>query len=134
MVLSDGDADCDRIPDSFEIERWLDPLDPGDADEDSNGNGLTHYQEYVLGIEPSSPPNRFSVGSAFSPKGASELTLPGKAGRLPRMMRTLDLAEPSWVEVDSTGPLETDRGISLADALPFDRAFYKIEVTLPWCP
>ena len=43
-----GDADCDGIPDAFD----LDPNDPSDALLDPDGDGLNNAEEYALGTDP----------------------------------------------------------------------------------
>ena len=48
-IFSPLDSDGDRIDDVYELNRpaILDPLDPTDADEDPDGNGLTNLAEYL---------------------------------------------------------------------------------------
>jgi predicted outer membrane repeat protein len=46
------DTDGDGIPDGWEVQHGLDPLDPTDANLDSDGDGLTDYEEYLLGTDP----------------------------------------------------------------------------------
>ena len=49
---ADGDDDNDGIPDDFELQHGLDPLDPGDANVDNDGDGLSNLEEYLLGRNP----------------------------------------------------------------------------------
>ncbi len=46
------DTDGDGIPDGWEAQHGLDPLDPTDANFDSDSDGLTDYEEYLLGTNP----------------------------------------------------------------------------------
>lgn len=46
------DTDGDGIPDGWEAQHGLDPLDPTDANLDSDSDGLTDYEEYLLGTDP----------------------------------------------------------------------------------
>ncbi|MHA1737482.1 MAG: hypothetical protein ACTSWD_02780 [Candidatus Heimdallarchaeota archaeon] len=48
----DEDTDDDDMPDGFEIEFGLDPLDPTDRDEDLDLDDLTNFWEYVYGTDP----------------------------------------------------------------------------------
>ncbi len=48
-VCLDGDQDLDLIPDCVEVEAGLNPQDPGDADKDLDGDGLSNLVEYQLG-------------------------------------------------------------------------------------
>jgi hypothetical protein len=46
------DSDGDQIPDDWEIEFGLDPLDPQDAELDADEDSLTNLQEYGAGTDP----------------------------------------------------------------------------------
>ncbi|MGD8505569.1 MAG: PKD domain-containing protein [Candidatus Bathyarchaeota archaeon] len=49
---ADTDDDNDGMPDSWEIENGLDPLDPTDASLDPDGDGLTNLEEYQEDTDP----------------------------------------------------------------------------------
>ncbi|MEX2381982.1 MAG: hypothetical protein WD490_06335 [Opitutales bacterium] len=49
------DSDSDGIPDWWEIEHGLNPLDPADADLNFDGDGLTNLEESLLGTDPNNP-------------------------------------------------------------------------------
>jgi len=51
----DLDDDNDGIPDEWEEGFGLDPLDPSDARDDSDGDGLSNLNEYTLGTDPTNP-------------------------------------------------------------------------------
>ncbi len=46
------DSDADGMPDNYENENDLDPLDPADADQDADNDGLTNLEEHALGTDP----------------------------------------------------------------------------------
>jgi parallel beta-helix repeat protein len=50
--VTDTDDDNDDMPDVWEIDNGLDPLDAQDASLDSDNDGLTSLQEYLLGKDP----------------------------------------------------------------------------------
>lgn len=52
VTTLDLDSDDDGMPDSYEIEFGLDPSDPGDAESDSDGDGLSALREYQLSTDP----------------------------------------------------------------------------------
>ncbi|MCP5526026.1 MAG: polysaccharide lyase [Verrucomicrobiales bacterium] len=49
------DADHDGLPDTWEIRHGLDPHDPADANADRNGDGYTHVEEFLYGLDPTAP-------------------------------------------------------------------------------
>lgn len=49
-----GDADCDGLPDAWELANGFNPNDPRDALADVDGDGLTNAQEFALGTNPRS--------------------------------------------------------------------------------
>ncbi len=49
---ADSDDDNDGMPDSWEIENALDPLDSADASLDPDGDGLTNLEEYQQDTDP----------------------------------------------------------------------------------
>ena len=48
----DSDDDNDGLPDSYELQYDLNPLDPADASDDPDGDGKTNLQEFQNGTDP----------------------------------------------------------------------------------
>jgi len=48
----DNDDDNDGMPDEWEVENGLDPLDPSDADQDLDGDWFSNIEEYQWGMNP----------------------------------------------------------------------------------
>ncbi|MCD6461303.1 MAG: carboxypeptidase regulatory-like domain-containing protein, partial [Thermoplasmata archaeon] len=64
------DLDGDMMPDEWETNHSLDPTWPGDAMEDTDGDGYTNIQEYMAGTDPRDPnsnPGGAVVGPAPPP-------------------------------------------------------------------
>ncbi len=49
---SDLDDDNDGMPDDWEMQFGFDPLDPSDAAEDADGDGVTNLEEFQMGTSP----------------------------------------------------------------------------------
>jgi hypothetical protein len=45
-----ADSDHDGMPDAWELQRGLDPLNPADGAQDRNGDGYTNLEEYLSGL------------------------------------------------------------------------------------
>lgn len=48
----DLDDDGDQLPDTWELQYGLDPLNPADANSDTDGDGQTALQEFLAGTNP----------------------------------------------------------------------------------
>ncbi len=51
------DCDLDGIDDVYELRHsgFLNPIDPSDADQDSDGDGISNFAEYLRGTDPGAP-------------------------------------------------------------------------------
>ncbi len=50
--LADSDSDLDGLPDGWEKNSGLNPLDPGDSKQDPDGDGLDNANEYYYHTDP----------------------------------------------------------------------------------
>ena len=55
IIGSDGDYDNDGLPDLWEAANGLDPSNAADAQQDSDGDGISNLSEYILGTSSTSP-------------------------------------------------------------------------------
>ncbi len=62
----DLDDDNDGMPDQYESENGLDPLDSSDAAGDNDGDGISNLREYLNGTDPNVP-NKTSGGGSTNP-------------------------------------------------------------------
>ena len=49
---ADTDDDGDGLPDTYEVDNNLDPLDGSDAQEDADNDGSTNFEEFQAGTDP----------------------------------------------------------------------------------
>jgi uncharacterized lipoprotein YddW (UPF0748 family) len=71
------DIDNDLLPDSWELH-WFGNLSAAGLNTDSDGDGLTDYQEYVLGTDPTHPNPGLTLQGRLA-GGALELSFLGQA-------------------------------------------------------
>jgi hypothetical protein len=71
------DIDNDLLPDSWELH-WFGNLSAAGLNTDSDGDGLTDYQEYVLGTDPTHPNPGLTLQGRLT-GGALELSFLGQA-------------------------------------------------------
>ena len=71
------DVDNDLLPDSWELH-WFGNLTTAGLNTDSDGDGLTDYQEYVLGTDPTRPNPGLALNALLA-GGALELSFVGQA-------------------------------------------------------
>jgi hypothetical protein len=54
-LVNSSDSDSDSLPDAWEIMNGLDPLDPSDAMEDNDSDGVLNVVEYTYNSNPNNP-------------------------------------------------------------------------------
>jgi hypothetical protein len=101
--------------------------DSGDAD----GDGVLNIDEYIAGTDPLDSGDVFRVASTQRNGGVFSANVPGKAGRIYTLQRSVRLGPDEWADVASAGPMEEDGPVTLSDPeAPSDRAFYRVGVGL----
>jgi hypothetical protein len=84
---ADTDDDGDTMPDEYELEHGLDPLNSNDATGDADNDGVSNINEFELGTSPSDPSD---ANSDFDGDGY---------GNLDELMRGSDPKDPLSVPV-----------------------------------
>ena len=69
-VTAYPDSDKDGIPDDWETQFGFDPNNAADRDQDSDGDKMTNYQEYLAGTDPKNPQSNLRVDLTTQPGSA----------------------------------------------------------------
>jgi hypothetical protein len=123
------------MPDAWENANGLNPANPADAAQDSDGDGQTNLAEYRAGTNPQNPMSRFIITSVVRTLTGVNLTWSSIAARQYRIYWSDDLL--AWAVVTSGGApvVVTAAGTSTTSSVPITnnvpRRFYRIEVLAP---
>ena len=129
------DTDHDGIPDAWENLHpgALNVNNPFDATLDSDGDGMTNFDEYIAGTLPGDPESNFSIRP--TPGTGIGVTWEGRDDRVYTVLTTTDLRQDFIAEpevVVGTGRAidysKTDTLTRGAKGQSTDAVFYKVEV------
>lgn len=75
------DSDGDGMPDEWEQQHGLDPQKADDATEDLNGDGYTNIEDFINGLDPSSPARDWSSPQTYRDLWSSDPTFRSRLER-----------------------------------------------------
>lgn len=144
LVLSaENDSDDDGMPDNYELANGLNPNDPGDALLDSDLDGTSNFEEFVLNTNPRDFQSNVSLKVVSVSNNSVTVEYgPVVSGVLFLIQHSPDLQqnaeETGWATVGSKTPIPAEEGTTLQfehvqNPRP-DAAFYRLSVDIPAPP
>ncbi len=124
------DSDNDGMPDSYEKMYNLDE-DADDSELDSDGDGVSNYDEFITGTNPRDPSSRFLVEITGEASGVSiPLKWTSADGRSYAVMVSSNMVDWTAAEtnITATSP-ENSYDLKLTE--PAESYFIKVEASLP---
>ena|GEM_PF-5038890 len=126
----DPDDDNDQMPDDWEREHELNPLDSADAAMDMDGDGQDAVSEYIADTDPRNIHSVFKIQFVQTQLGL-EIHFDSSAERIYQLFRVGSLPSNNWLP-DSPGFFGVNGPDSILPTLPESGAwFYRLEVKLP---
>jgi len=128
ILVADLDLDKDGMLDDWERTHGLNPLDPTDAAQDSDGDGLSNLNEYLTNTDPRSGNSRFAVNATLAVDGSLALEFAAAAGRSYEVQRRDQLGEGIWQTDTMVDASNQDRQVRL---IARRSGFYRVICTFP---
>jgi len=123
-----SDVDGDGMPDRWEYDHDLDPLDPSDALVDSDGDGFLNRHEYIAGTDPMDDGSFFQF-EEVSRAGGPGVIFNGLSNRLYSLTAASNLPGGSWWAVFTNVP-GSNGVMSLMDTNAAARRYYRLGVEM----
>lgn len=127
-----ADSDSDGMPDGFESDKGLDPIDEADADGNLDEDPHTNLEEYIADTDPLDASDYFRI-TAVSNLPPWTVYFDASPDRIYTLLGRTNLTSGSWIPVPDGGPR---LGIGGLDSLSDDNEppkgpFYRLKVELP---
>jgi uncharacterized repeat protein (TIGR03803 family) len=126
-----ADSDGDTMPDGWEDDHGLNPIDPSDQTDNPDGDSFNNLQEYIADTDPTNSSSYFCV-AALTNLPPVTLYFNASTNRRYTMQGCTNLVGNSWTNIPGAGPR---KGRGSADSMndtnqPPKGPFYRLEVEL----
>ncbi len=120
-----ADSDHDGLPDVWENAHNLNPTNALDAAEDTDGDTMSNWEEYIAGTDPLDPQSYLKVDH-FSAHSPATLRFQAVSNRTYSVFFKDELAAPAWEKLADIIARPTNRVETVIDAHPGTNRFYRI--------
>ena len=124
-----ADADSDGMSDAFE-QQYFGSSTEGDPNADSDGDGLTNYQEFLAGTDPTSGGSTLRAQRVARSGNDVVITFPSIANKRYRIQASPSLTSPVWTDLAILPALGASgaRAFTDANGVTQGRRFYQIQI------
>ncbi|MCX8157120.1 MAG: immunoglobulin domain-containing protein [Verrucomicrobiae bacterium] len=125
LTLGSLDSDNDGLPDEWEAQYGLQTNNPNDAQEDSDGDGLTNLQEYIAGTDPRNPASVLKLSIQPANGGAAGLQFQAISNKSYTIQYLDRVGATQWQRFLDVAPAPTNRQVGITNQGGPSR-FYRI--------
>ena len=119
-----ADSDGDGMPDAWELQYGLNPLNPADATQDLDGDGSTNLEEYLAGTNPTQAGSVLRITSIEYLGGNSvRLTFLAVSNRTYTLEYKDGLTAPAWLNLSNFSASATNRVLIIDTTVTTNRFF-----------
>ena len=118
------DSDGDGMPDAWEIQYGLNPLNPNDAALDLDGDGSTNFEEYLAGTNPTQASSVLRISTIEHLGGNNvRLTFLAVSNRTYTLEYKDGLSAPAWSNLTNLSAASTNRILIIDTTVTTNRFF-----------
>jgi uncharacterized repeat protein (TIGR01451 family) len=121
------DSDHDGLPDDWELAHGLNPNDPSDAMLDSDGDGTSNLQEFLVGTDPFVFDELRITSNRIAGNDVYELTIRASVGLTYAMETSTNLL--NWSSLFTFIYQQTNQVVQAPFSLATPKSFYRLRVT-----
>jgi hypothetical protein len=130
-VTTLADSDGDGLPDEWELANGFNTNDVSNASLDSDGDGMSNWQEYIAGTEPTNALSYLWVKQTNTP-GVSSVFFPAISNKTYTVQFRDNLAGAPWSSLADIVARGSNRLEVISDPTWTTNRFYRL--VTPWQP
>lgn len=125
-IITQADTDGDGVPDAWENAYGLAAADPGDRADDADGDGLSNWEEYVAGTDPTNALSFLRIERVTNAPLATRIEFLLISNRTYSVEFTDDLSAGEWFKLADV-PARTNTGpASVRDPVAATNRLYRL--------
>lgn len=132
FVTTLADSDIDGIPDNWERGNGFDPENPGDGALDADGDGITNFEEYLAGTNPTNASSRIEASIVTDASGAT-IRFPAVSNKT-YSLQFQEVAGQGWQNLADVLARGSNRFELITDPTKATNRFYRVVTPRQYSP